>query len=199
MFSSLAEGKSIISNPLLGADCLSTVECFKKMGVGISVKDSEIHVDSPGIDKLISPETDLDCGNSGTTARLMLGLLAGIDGLKARLTGDHSLESRPMARVSDHLELAQAKYIFENEKKTLPITVIGGPLKARDFSVSQSSAQVKSAILLANINQTNKVTISLPAGSRDHTENFLKIFGAQISTNIENGLEKISYEGPTKN
>ena len=88
MFASLAKGRSKVLNPLLGADCLSTVSCFKKMGVQISVSDSEINVESGGIDALKSPTDDLDCGNSGTTSRLLLGLLSGIEGLKARLTGD---------------------------------------------------------------------------------------------------------------
>ena len=123
-----------------------------------------------------SPSSDLDCGNSGTTSRLLLGLLSGIDGLKARLTGDSSLESRPMARVTDHLEKAGAEFKYDNDKKTLPITIFGKNLNSCDYSVAQSSAQVKSAILLANLNVCEEITIKLPSGSRDHTENFSKTF-----------------------
>ena len=159
MFSSLAKGKSIIQKPLLGADCLSTVDCFKKMGVDIKLKMTKYRL-ALQASKLKSPTDDLDCGNSGTTARLMLGLLAGIDGISARLIGDESLQSRPMGRVTDHLEMVGAKYRFEGTNKTLPVTVEGGELRAADFCVAQSSAQVKSAILLSNINKTNKISIS---------------------------------------
>ena len=168
------------------------------MGVDIKIENDEIQISSPGIEKLKSPTDDLDCGNSGTTARLMLGLLAGIDGISARLIGDESLQSRPMGRVTDHLEMVGAKYRFEGTNKTLPVTVEGGELRAADFCVAQSSAQVKSAILLSNINKTNKISISLPDGSRDHTENFLKIFDAKIAINKKNGKEMIEYQGPTK-
>ena len=197
MFSSLAQGKSVIENPLLGADCLSTVSCFQKLGVKIEINENNIIVDSVGSSSFKSPSSDLDCGNSGTTSRLLLGLLSGIDGLKARLTGDSSLESRPMARVTDHLEKAGAEFKYDNDKKTLPITIFGKNLNSCDYSVAQSSAQVKSAILLANLNTTEEITIKLPSGSRDHTENFLKLFNANINVANNNGTETIKYKGPT--
>ncbi len=196
MFSSLAQGDSEIDNPLLGADCISTIDCFRKLGVQIEVQGRSVKISSPGFQLFQSSESSLDCGNSGTTARLLLGLFAGINGLKVTLTGDKSLSKRPMDRVVEPLRQTGAIFAGESGAKYLPITIEGQNLKATNYTINKSSAQVKSALMLAHLPTTGKITVTLPAGSRDHTEKMLIQMGANCQSSVNQGIETVIFTGP---
>ena len=178
MFSSIAKGKSLITNFSSGADCWSTLNLFKKLGVEISVIDSKtIEINSTG--KLIKPLIPLDSGNSGTTMRLVSGILAG-QKFDSVLVGDESLSKRPMKRVIDPLTLMGAE--IESVDNHAPLTIKGRVLQGITYSSKLSSAQVKSCVLLAGINERTKgkTTYVEPVVSRNHTELMLKYLGADI-------------------
>lgn len=178
MFSSIAKGKSLITNFSSGADCWSTLNLFKNLGVEISVIDSKtIEINSTG--ELIKPLIPLDCGNSGTTMRLVSGILAG-QKFDSVLVGDESLSKRPMKRVIDPLKLMGAK--IESVDNHAPLTIKGRILQGITYSSKLSSAQVKSCVLLAGINERTKgkTTYVEPVVSRNHTELMLKYLGADI-------------------
>lgn len=176
MLSSISKGKSKISNFLMGEDCLSTISCFRKMGIGIQIENNEVYVKGNGLYGLKKPSDVLDVGNSGTTIRLMMGILAGND-FSATLIGDESISKRPMKRVIDPLRLMGCD--IEGENYT-PITINGGNLKGIDYRMNISSAQVKSAIILAGLYADGKTIIHEKNRSRNHTEIMLKNFGANI-------------------
>ena len=199
LFASLARGESIIGKGLLSADCLATIECFRSMGVAITVeeKSGEIHIQAKGIAGLQNPSLALDCQNSGTTARLLLGLLAGVSGFSAILTGDDSLRSRPMKRVTAPLSeenAAQFKYIETDDH--LPIAISGRQLGPSRYQITTASAQIKSALLLAGISTAGHTTVCLPIGSRDHTERFVKFLGGSCHSSIEGDFETVTLRGP---
>lgn len=194
MFASLAEGQSRIRNPLLGADCLSTIDCFKALGVTIETQD-EIHVTSKGYSTFTSPKAPLDCGNSGTTARLILGILAARPGLKTTLIGDESLSKRPMKRVIQPLRSMGAR-IEAEEDNFLPLSIEGQTLKAIDHEIDKASAQVKSCLMLSALFTQGITRIRLPKGSRDHTERVLQKMGAVMGTRIDDDIESIWIKGP---
>lgn len=194
MFASLAEGESRIREPLLGADCLSTIACFEALGVTIEV-NQEIHVRSRGYRAFTQPQRDLDCGNSGTTARLIMGILAAQTGLESRLTGDASLSKRPMKRVIAPLKAMGAE-ITATEDNFLPLTIKGRDLKAIDHEVDKASAQVKSCLMLAALFTKGVTRIRLPKGSRDHTERVLEKMGAAMGTREDGDSESIWIKGP---
>lgn len=179
ILSSLARGKSVIKNFSNGQDPHSTMKIFKQLGVDIELKnDSEVIINSNG--KLSVPSCDLDCGNSGTTMRLLSGILAG-QKFNSVLTGDESLSKRPMKRVIEPLELMGAKIDSKNFKA--PLKIHGTELNAIDYSSKIASAQVKSCILLAGLQVNNGVTtFTEPYLSRNHTEFMLKSMGAKITT-----------------
>ena len=181
ILSSLAKGKSVIKNFSNGQDPHSTMKIFKQLGVDIELKnDSEVIINSNG--KLSVPSCDLDCGNSGTTMRLLSGILAG-QKFNSTLTGDASLSKRPMKRVIEPLELMGAR-IESNDFKA-PLKIFGTELNAINYSSKIASAQVKSCILLAGgVNVKSGVTtFTEPSLSRNHTELMLKAMGANITTN----------------
>ena len=196
MFSSLAVGRSKVYSPLLGADCLSTMNCFRKLGVSFDVQEGLLIVDSDGPAHFIQPQENLDCGNSGTTARLLTGLLAGIPGLKCRLTGDQSLSSRPMGRVVEPLRQMGAKISGPSQGEKLPIDIVGTSLKGCKIQVDKASAQVKSAIIFAALSCHGDTEVRLPKGSREHTERMLRAMDSRCQTHLEGGEERISIEGP---
>lgn len=179
ILSSLARGKSVIKNFSNGQDPHSTIKIFKQLGVDIElINDSEVVINSNG--KLSVPSCDLDCGNSGTTMRLLSGILAG-QGFNSTLTGDASLSKRPMKRVIEPLELMGAR-IESNDFKA-PLKIFGTELNAINYSSKIASAQVKSCILLAGLQVNNGVTtFTEPYLSRNHTEFMLKSMGAKITT-----------------
>jgi 3-phosphoshikimate 1-carboxyvinyltransferase len=175
MFSSLAKGQSIIENFSKGADCHSTLSVFKSLGVDAEFKgDKTLIINSKG---LFAPKEELYCGNSGTTMRLMSGILAG-QGSNSVLTGDSSLSKRPMARVIEPLTLMGANIISDENKAPLKIT--GAKLKGIDYMSKLASAQVKSCVLLAGLFAEGKTSFTEPHVSRNHTELMLEYLGANI-------------------
>ena len=194
IFGSLAEGTSSFTNVLSAEDCVCTRKAFESLGV-------EIHQDSPtaltihgrGLRSLKAPAHEIYLGNSGTAMRLLLGILAG-NPFQAVLTGDPSLSSRPMKRVTDYLTKMGAAFEGRDGANFAPIQVRGAALKGIDANLPIPSAQVKSAILLAGLYAKGKTTVTEPAKSRDHTERFLSYFGSKLE---EKGLS-VSIAGAQK-
>lgn len=177
IFSSLAKGTSVIKNFSKGQDPLSSLEICKKLGILAEFKDN-LYITSSG--KLNTSKTDLYCGNSGTTMRLMAGILAG-QNFNSILTGDESLSKRPMKRIITPLSLMGAKINSNNEKA--PLKIVGQSLHGINYSSPIASAQVKSSILLAGLFADNKTTVTEPYLSRNHTELMLSYMDADISIN----------------
>lgn len=183
MFSSISKGHNKISNFLMGEDCLSTISCFRKMGVDIQIDGKDVYVKGNGLYGLKRPEDILDVGNSGTTIRLMMGILAG-NKFDATLIGDDSIAKRPMKRVTDPLKLMGCNIEGKDDANYTPIKIYGGNLNAIDYHMPVASAQVKSALILASLYANDTSFIHEKIKSRNHTEIMLKTFGADI--NIEN-------------
>lgn len=181
MFSSLARGISQINNFSHGADCLSTLSVFKDLGVEAEFTDEKTLIinSSKG---LVAPQRDLYCGNSGTTMRLMSGILAG-QGFNSVLTGDESLSKRPMRRVIKPLELMGANIDANGESNGYaPLKIYGQNLHGIDYVSELASAQVKSCVLLAGLHAEGKTSFTEPYLSRNHTELMLKYLGANIKS-----------------
>src|SRR5690606_38952214 len=142
------------------------------------------------------PERPLDCGNSGTTARLLTGLLAGLPDMRAELVGDPSLSRRPMGRVVMPLRSMGARIDGAQSGEKLPLVIEGQKLKLCPQKIDKASAQVKSALLLAAMNQDGRIQIELPLGARDHTERLLQKLGANIKVERQGGMEVIEFTGP---
>lgn len=183
MFASLSKGDSRIKNFLWAKDPISSLNAMRSLGVKIEIKESrEILVRGEGLGSLKEPSDIIDCGNSGTTIRLLSGILAGQKFLSI-LTGDESLRQRPMKRIIHPLSMMGAN-IFGRQENTLPPIVIkGGFLKGITYNMPIASAQVKSSILLAGLYAQDKTTVIEPHKSRDHTEKMLKSMGADIEIN----------------
>ncbi|MGD6831533.1 3-phosphoshikimate 1-carboxyvinyltransferase [Sutcliffiella halmapala] len=179
MFGSLAKGKTTVENFLPGEDCLSTISCFRKLGVEIEQKESSVTIHGKGMGSLKEPSEVLDVGNSGTTARLMMGILSGLP-LHTVLIGDASIAKRPMKRVTDPLRDMGASIQGNQDGNFTPISIQGGNLKGLNYVSPVASAQVKSAILLAGLQATGRTTVEEPFKSRDHTERMLKAFGVDL-------------------
>ncbi len=182
MLGAIAKGKTTIEGFLTGDDCLRTIDIFKQLGVTITLDGTNVTIDSPGIDAWITPSAPLYCGNSGTTARLMLGILASSN-VTATLTGDDSLSKRPMDRVVNPLKQMGANIEAQSDEMVLPLTVTGQSLTPIHYQSPVASAQVKSAILFAGLQTEGITSVEENAVSRDHTEQMLRYFGANISTN----------------
>jgi 3-phosphoshikimate 1-carboxyvinyltransferase len=178
MLASLAERSTAIRGILQSADVHSTAECLRRLGVSIPALSDEMVVESGGVHRMQDPRTDLDCGNSGTTVRLMAGIVAG-SARSARFVGDASLSKRPMRRVAEPLERMGARVTFEG-RDGLPMRVAGGALRGIDFTSPAASAQVKSALLLAGVAARVHVSVREPGRSRDHTERMLAALGAPV-------------------
>lgn len=182
MFSSIAKGTTRINNFLMGQDCLSTIDCFRKMGVGISINNKEVIVDGLGLRGLKKPNDILNVGNSGTTIRLMMGILAGNE-FESIIIGDESIGKRPMKRVTDPLRLMGCNIKGKDDANFTPITIHGGHLNGIEYKMPVASAQVKSAIILASLYANSSSTIIEKSKSRNHTEIMLRSFGADIESN----------------
>lgn len=179
MFSSLAKGKSTIKNFSKGQDPNSTLKIFKQLGVEFNFIDEQtLTVVSPG--KFNQTDTPLDCGNSGTTMRLVSGILAGLE-IPAVLIGDESLSKRPMKRIIEPLSLMGAN--IQSTDGHAPLIIQKAPLHSINYTSKLASAQVKSCILLAGLNTDGTTTVTEPSISRNHTELMLKYMGANINTN----------------
>ncbi|GAA0105669.1 3-phosphoshikimate 1-carboxyvinyltransferase [Paraclostridium sordellii] len=182
MFSSIAKGSTKISNFLMGQDCLSTINCFRKMGVDIDIDKNNVIVKGRGLRGLKRPSDILDVGNSGTTIRLMMGILAGNE-FESTIIGDDSIGRRPMKRVTDPLRLMGCEIEGKDDANYTPITIKGGNLTGIDYKMPVASAQVKSSIILAALYANSPSTIIEKAKSRNHTEIMLNSFGADIKSN----------------
>ncbi|NLS37388.1 3-phosphoshikimate 1-carboxyvinyltransferase [Fructobacillus tropaeoli] len=173
IFAAISTGVTTIDNFLKSADCLSTMQAFKDLGVKIDERDGQVVVTGVGLKGLTQSNQPLDMGNSGTSTRLITGLLAGQD-FDSTLVGDASLSKRPMARVTDPLSQMGAN--FTSTENHLPLTVFGRPLHGIHYRLPVASAQVKSAIILAALQSTGDTVIEEPTASRDHTERMLAAF-----------------------
>ncbi|MFB3100395.1 MAG: 3-phosphoshikimate 1-carboxyvinyltransferase, partial [Gammaproteobacteria bacterium] len=173
MLSAIAEGQSRITGFLDGEDTMATMAVFRAMGVEIQhSSENEVVVDGVGMEGLSTPITALNLGNSGTSVRLLSGLLSGL-GIECELVGDESLMSRPMRRIVDPLQKMHAS-ITCSEDGTLPIYIKGGAsLTAIDFEMPVASAQLKSSLLLAALSANGRTCIHEPIATRDHTERML--------------------------
>jgi 3-phosphoshikimate 1-carboxyvinyltransferase len=179
IFSSLSKGKSVIRNLLKAEDPVSTINAFRALGVGIDDRGEEVIVNGNGIYGLTEPTNVIDCGNSGTTIRMLSGVLSG-NPFFSVLTGDESLRRRPMARVIDPLREMGAQIVARAEDRYPPVAIRGGKLRPVEYSMPVASAQVKSAILLAGLYAEGETEITEPVKSRDHTERMLPAFGAKV-------------------
>ena len=188
MFASLAKGESRVRGLLRGEDCLSTLRAFQQMGVAVEERpDGELIIQGRGIDGLQEPEDVIDCGNSGTTIRLMSGILAA-QPFYSVLTGDRYLRRRPMGRVIEPLSAMGARILGRDGNKKAPLTIIGGRLQPTEYRSPIASAQVKSALLLAGMQIEGTTRVFEPHLSRDHSERMLKYFGATVEA-IEGGAQ----------
>jgi len=180
IISSLASGTSKITGFLSGEDCLSTMGCLRQLGVKILERSSaNLEVQGGGLHGFKEPLSPLNAGNSGTTARLLLGLLAGQDFFSV-ITGDESLSNRPMKRVVKPLQEMGAAIIGRQNNNLLPLAIRGNKLKGIDYKLPVASAQLKSALLLAGLLADSPTIIEEPGNSRDHTERMLTYFGVQL-------------------
>ncbi|WP_461200645.1 3-phosphoshikimate 1-carboxyvinyltransferase [Anoxybacillus sp. TBDG-1] len=179
MFGALAKGTTRVTNFLTGEDCLSTIDCFRKMGVAIAQQGNEVIVEGKGIDGLKEPTHILNVGNSGTTTRLLLGILAACP-FHACLIGDDSIAKRPMDRVTNPLKQMGAHIDGREQGRYTPLAIRGGQLQPITYHSPVASAQVKSAILLAGLHAEGTTTVTEPHRSRDHTERMLRAFGADV-------------------
>lgn len=181
MFGSLAQGTTEISHFLEGADCLSTIDCFRKMGIDIEQKKERILVHGKGLHGLQKPDSMLDCGNSGTTTRLISGILAA-QPFDVTLTGDASIRKRPMKRIMTPLSQMGARISSLNGNDCAPLHIEGTQLKGIAYQSPVASAQVKSCILLAGLYAEGVTSVTEPTLSRNHTEIMLNYFGANITS-----------------
>ena len=196
MLSALAVGESRVEGLLEGEDVLATAAAMRAMGADIRRDDDGIwHINGVGVGSLLQPETALDMGNSGTSTRLLMGLIAS-HGITATFTGDASLSKRPMARVTEPLARMGASFTSSPGDR-LPLTMRGAcPAVPLDYRLPVASAQVKSAILLAGLNTPGITRVVEPIPTRDHSERMLKGFGADIHVEVEaDGTRVISLTG----
>jgi 3-phosphoshikimate 1-carboxyvinyltransferase len=180
LFNALGVGHATLTNFSTGADCATSLSCLADLGVAVQRQDDRVGIDGRGLRGLLEPSDVLDCGNSGTTMRLLSGMLAGA-GVFAVLTGDASLRRRPMARVVEPLRQAGAR-IDGRDAGRLPPLAIGGSagLRGIEHRPSVASAQVKSALLLAGLFADSPTSVVEPAATRDHTERLLRAMGARV-------------------
>ena len=181
MFGSLARGTTRISHFLEGADCLSTISCFRKMGIEIDRNKDEILVHGRGLHGLTAPTEILDVGNSGTTTRLISGILAG-QTFTSELDGDDSIRTRPMKRIMTPLASMGADITSRLDNGCAPLIIHGRPLHAAHYDSPVASAQVKSCVLLAGMYADGITSVTEPFLSRNHTEIMLNYFGAEITS-----------------
>lgn len=179
MFGSIARGTTEITGFLKGADCLSTISCFRKMGIEIIEESGIIKVMGKGIHGLTRSDSILDVGNSGTTTRLMSGILAG-QNFTSILDGDDSIRKRPMRRIIEPLVQMGINVKSKYNNDCMPLEIAGGKPSAIDYKSNVSSAQVKSCVLLAGLYADGKTSFTEPTQSRNHTELMLSSFGADI-------------------
>ncbi len=181
MFGSIADGTTEVHNFLKGADCLATIRCFRTLGIDIGENDSTVTIHGKGLHGLAAPSDILDVGNSGTTTRLLSGILAG-QTFDSKLSGDESLNSRPMKRIIDPLTQMGAHISSILRNGCAPLYITPGRLHGIHYTSPVASAQVKSCVLLAGLYAEGETSVTEPSLSRNHTELMLKEFGADVHT-----------------
>lgn len=181
MFGAISEGITEVTHFLKSADCLSTISCFRKMGITIEEKAQTLLIHGKGLHGLSAPAEVLDTGNSGTTTRLISGILAG-QSFESHLIGDASICKRPMGRIMKPLLAMGADITSDRGNDCAPLTIKGHPLKAIHYDSPVASAQVKSCVLLAGLYADGPVSVTEPALSRNHTELMLSSFGASVTS-----------------
>ena len=181
MFGAIAHGETTVTNFLPGEDCLSTISCFRKLGVRIVEENGRLRIFGKGFEGLSEPSEVLDVGNSGTTIRLLMGILAGRP-FFSTLAGDQSIARRPMTRVTGPLKQMGAVIDGRKDGDYTPIAIRGGNLKSIHYQLPVASAQVKSALILAGLQAEGTTTIQEPAETRDHTERMIRQFSGEIQT-----------------
>ncbi len=193
MISALADGETRIDNFATSADCSSTVSCLESLGVKITRDGNTIVVNGVGKNGFAPPSGPLDCGNSGTTMRLLAGILAGQD-FQSILCGDESLQKRPMKRVIE--PLAKMGVDIGSDEGRAPLTISGkGPLKAIEYRPPVASAQIKSCVLLAGLNSDGETSVIEPVPTRDHTERMLRWFGVNVKIDESGAGTRITVSG----
>lgn len=193
ILAAMAVGTTQISNFSSGADCHTTITCLRSLGVDITVNDSAVTVEGVGKNGFRPATGPIDCGNSGTTMRLLAGLLAG-QNFDSMLTGDESLKKRPMLRVADPLT-GMGAGVRTIEGKP-PVTITGRhPLNAIEYLQAVASAQIKSCILLAGLNSDGETCVVEPVPTRDHTERMLRWFGVEVQIDKVGGISRITVSG----
>ena len=197
MLGSIALGTTEITHFLEGADCLSTIDCFRKMGVEIERKPSSILVHGKGLRGLTAPASTLNVGNSGTTTRLISGILSG-QNFATTLSGDDSLNSRPMKRIMTPLNTMGAHIRSLNDNGCAPLHIRPGALHGIHYQSPVASAQVKSAVLLAGLYADSPTSVTEPALSRNHTELMLQGFGAYVATDLHTDGTTTAHVEPCK-
>jgi len=192
MLSAIAEGTSTIRNYSSGADCKSTLGCMEALGAAVMLNGSDVTIKGRGLNGLSEPASRLDAGNSGSTIRMLSGILAG-QSFASEIAGDESLARRPMDRIIKPLAEMGAR-IEAREGRFPPLRISGRPLRAIDYTLPVNSAQVKTCVLFAGLLANGMTTVREPVRTRDHTELALRQFGAEIS--VEKRI--ISVQGPAK-
>jgi len=193
MIAAIADGESKIENFSTGADCACTVHCLRQLGVEIERSGTSVQVTGVGKTGFKQPDAPLDCGNSGTTMRLLAGILAG-QNFESVLTGDSSLRKRPMKRIIEPLRRMGAE--IEAETGCAPLRILGrNPLESISYRLPVASAQVKSCVLLAGLNSTGETAVIEPVQTRDHTERMLRGFGGEIVVAESEEGRRISVSG----
>lgn len=180
MFGSIAKGTTEITGFLNSADCNSTIACFSQMGIDISKQKNTVLVNGKGLHGLTAPSSVLDAGNSGTTVRLMSGILSA-QSFSSTITGDSSICKRPMKRIMEPLSLMGADITSINQNDCAPLSINGSSLHGISYHTKTASAQVKSSILLAGLYADSKTSVTEPQISRNHSEIMLRAFGADLS------------------
>ncbi|SHK15984.1 3-phosphoshikimate 1-carboxyvinyltransferase [Hespellia stercorisuis] len=186
MLGSIAQGTTEIHNFLRGADCLSTIQCFRSMGIEIKENQDIVTVHGKGLHGLTAPSDILDVGNSGTTTRLLSGILAGQE-FDSKMSGDSSLNTRPMRRIIEPLTQMGANISSIMRNGCAPLYISKGNLHGIHYHSKVASAQVKSAILLAGLYADSETAVTEPTLSRNHTELMLKEYGADVSASFKLG------------
>jgi 3-phosphoshikimate 1-carboxyvinyltransferase len=188
LLGAIARGETLIHNFSTAADCQSTLSCLGALGVSVERRGTSVLIRGNGPDGLAPPQGPLDAGNSGSTLRMLAGILAGRP-FRSVLTGDASLQGRPVERVAEPLRAMGASLASRNGHP--PLEIHGGPLRGIDWTLPVPSAQVKTALLLAGLHATGRTTVREPARSRDHTETLLPLFGAEVIR----GTGRVSVDG----
>lgn len=181
MFGALADGTTEVTNFLKGADCLSTISCFQKLGIEIENTPEHILIHGKGLHGLQAPTSVLDARNSGTTTRLISGILAA-QPFTCTLTGDSSIQTRPMKRIMEPLSMMGAAIESVRHNDCAPLSISGRELKGIHYHSKVASAQVKSCILLAGLYASGETSVTEPTVSRNHSEIMLRYFGADVRT-----------------